>query len=374
MGLIRDKLVKVEEHVDQITHRARHYDGSVFVDTYEGHGASGQALLRGRVVENLPIRSTPDQSALKNARDMIQRYASKEVPGAQLAVTLGDTRQEVETNREGYYFCRMPFVASGQGGSLWSTLDVELLSPLGSEQQQVHFTSHVQVPDERAEFGVICDIDDTVIETRAQSLVAHAKTVLSHNAYTRHVFGGMPEFLSALAERRRVAINPLFFLSSSPWNLHRLFQKIFEINGVPRGTFFLKDYGLEREHFLKSDHTNYKSEHAERLMATYPKMNFVLIGDSGQQDVEVYTDLLRDYPDRIKACYIRDVSNDMRRGEIAKVFADLHRDDVNDVAVLCKDSVQMAAHAFSIGLINEQDLKRIERASRAKRLPRSEEP
>lgn len=374
MGSLRDLLVKGENKVDATRHELRDYDEPLFVDTYAGHGTPQKVKLRGRVVENLPIDASPDQGVAKNMADMLTRYASAEVPFAQVAVRCGGHRAEVEADEEGYYLCEMgwsPEQASAEAGSIWHEVVVELLAPHGEGQQQTCFESWAQIPDGRSRIGIICDIDDTVIETHAHSLLAHARTVLTRNAYTRQVFPGMPELLRALVTEGEQVVNPLFFLSASPWNLHRLFMKIFEFNEVPRGTFFLKDFGLEREHYFKSDHLNYKCEHAKLLIETYPDLDFVLLGDSGQQDMEIYSRLLREHPGRIRACYIRDVSDDLRRAEIAKAIAQLEQEELANVAVLCEESVQMAAHALSIGLITEQELASVEQASRKERSKRA---
>ncbi|MFN2396848.1 MAG: phosphatase domain-containing protein, partial [Bacteroidales bacterium] len=63
-------------------------------------------------------------------------------------------------------------------------------------------------------------------------------------------------------------------------------------------------------------------EKVEMLMNLYPGMNFILIGDSGQHDPELYAEVMEKYPGRVKAVYIREikqVSQQRRRLLEAKV-------------------------------------------------------
>ena len=375
MSLIRHALLRAENQLDAWRHANRDYaEQPIFVDAYEGHGANGSVLMRGRVLANLPIRSESDQGVLMNIRDMLKRYASDEVPHAQLALSVGEETVELETDREGYYATQFSWEPDEPGeGSIWHELPIELRSPKGAGQDEAQFTACFQYPDERAQLAVICDIDDTVIQTGAQHLWTHANSVLTNNPYTRKVFAGMPEFLRGLVERDGEVVNPMFFLSSSPWNLHRFFQKTFEIHRIPRGTFFLKDFGLEQDHFFKSGHGEHKAEHARMLMKTYPHLRFVLIGDSGQQDMEIYEEVIRESPDRIAACYIRDVTGYGRGKKITEKFKQIERDCGVSVGVFCHDSVHMATHASLHGLLDEGSLEEVERVARAERFSQLED-
>lgn len=374
MSRIRNALLRAEHHLDTWKHANRDYDKPIFVDAYEGHGADGSVLMRGRVLANLPIRTEADQGMLMNIRDMLRRYASDEVPYAKLDLSLPERTISLETDRDGYYSTEFSWKHDAPSeGSIWHDVTIELCSPTGKKQEDARFTAPFQYPDERAQLAVICDIDDTVIQTGAQHLWTHANSVLTNNPYTRKVFAGMPQFLQGLVQRDGEAVNPMFFLSSSPWNLHRFFQKTFEIHQVPRGTFFLKDFGLEEDHYFKSGHGQHKSEHARMLMKTYPDLKFVLIGDSGQQDMEIYEDVIRESPDRIAACYIRDVTGYGRGKKITEKFRQLERDCGVSVGVFCYDSVHMATHASLHGLLDEGCLEEVERVARAERFSQLED-
>src|SRR5690606_26265238 len=131
--------------------------------------------------------------------------------------------------------------------------------------------------------------------------------------------------------------------SSGPWNLYDLLVEFMEYNEIPSGPIFLQDYGLEPDRLLYADHLEHKIGAIERILSTYPDLPFVLIGDSGQHDPEVYAAAVEKFPGRIKAIYIRDVTVDARDEEIRGLADTLKSGNVP--MVLVSDSRAAADHA-----------------------------
>ena len=52
-----------------------------------------------------------------------------------------------------------------------------------------------------------------------------------------------------------------------------------------------------------------KHEQIEEILKIWPMRTFVLIGDSGERDPEIYADLMRRHPNQIRSIYIRNVSD-----------------------------------------------------------------
>jgi phosphatidate phosphatase APP1 len=84
---------------------------------------------------------------------------------------------------------------------------------------------------------------------------------------------------------------------------------------------FLKDYGIDEKRLIKSSHDEHKLAAIEAILAFYPGFKFLMIGDNGQRDVEIYTKAIEDYPDRVGAVFIRDVSGSCREGPKADLLA-----------------------------------------------------
>jgi phosphatidate phosphatase APP1 len=151
-------------------------------------------------------------------------------------------------------------------------------------------------------------------------------------------------------------MNPVFYVSKSPWNLYVPLVEYIEVQGLPAGPLLLRDFGLRMK-------KNHKTEAIESILYTYPNLQFILIGDSGEQDPEIYAALVQRFPQRIRAIYVRSVNQDPARiaaierliKEVAKTGCQL---------VLAPDCEPAAAHAAAEGLIQASEL----RAVRAERL------
>jgi phosphatidate phosphatase APP1 len=232
----------------------------------------------------------------------------------------------------------------------WRQVELELVGPLAHGQQECHATCPVLVPDPRANIGVISDIDDTVMHTGLTERAGMFRTTLLHNASTRLPFPGVGAFYRALHTGNGAVTRPVFYVSGSPWNLYDMIARFLEIQNLPPGPLFLKDWGIDEHKFIKEDTKRYKLARIDMLLATYPGLEFVLIGDSGQEDPEIYAEVIRRWPKRICAVYIRDVTRDPARDmavrELLQTLAD------HEVPAVLGDSTLAAASDAALrGLI-----------------------
>jgi phosphatidate phosphatase APP1 len=102
------------------------------------------------------------------------------------------------------------------------------------------------------------------------------------------------------------------YVSASPWQLYLPLAEFVRSNGFPAGTFYLKQFRLKDENFwsLFQNPEKYKPVVIEPLMKRFPHRKFVLVGDSGERDPEVYGALARRYPGQVTRIFIRDVTDD----------------------------------------------------------------
>jgi phosphatidate phosphatase APP1 len=313
---------------------------------YRGHGTTGELFLKGRVLEESGItRAGRDDAAWKNILNMARRFASDEVAGARVRASFEGLKVETTADVEGFFEVRLQLPEPLDGAGGWYRVELDLLSPPSPGGGKVRSTAHVLVP-RAARFGVISDLDDTVVHSRATNVLKMAWIVVRNNAHTRLPFEGVAAFYRALqlgADRR--ASNPIFYVSSSPWNIYDMLVDFLNVHGVPPGPLFLKDWSLG----VLGKHRDYKMGVIRRLLSTYEDLSFVLIGDSGEQDPEIYLQAVREHPGRITAIYIRDVTSVERDIEVRAMAAEARRLGTEMVAV--PDTALAAEHAASIGLI-----------------------
>lgn len=125
-----------------------------------------------------------------------------------------------------------------------------------------------------------------------------------------------------------------------------------ELNAIPAGPIFLRDLGVDTGKFIKSQGHGHKLERASQLIERFPQLRWVLLGDSGQADAELYAEAAHRFGDRIAAIYIRDVDPDADSRFDIGVDSHIERVSGTGVPMLrTGDSLAMAEHAASLGLV-----------------------
>jgi phosphatidate phosphatase APP1 len=317
--------------------------GPVKILPYRGYGTERGVTLKGRVLERRGItRSTQHDPALRNVINMARRFLSDPVSGARVRARFGSLETEVQADRGGFFEVRFEPPEPPPGP--WHPVELELSGPVvrGEESRA---TGRVLIP-RGAAFGIISDIDDTVVKSSATNWLKMAWISLLNNAHTRLPFDGVAEFYRALGRGPDGrSSNPIFYVSSSPWNIYDLLEEFMDVHGVPAGPLLLRDWDPAEW----GQHDGHKLAYIRRILTTYPELPFVLIGDSGQRDPEIYLQTVRENPGRVLAAYIRDVTTPERDAEVHSIAAAACELGVE--MVLVKDTATALRHALDRGLL-----------------------
>lgn len=278
------------------------------LDAYRGYGSPGGLVLRGRVLGALR-RTAPDpeHSRWQNLRQMASLFFTDEVVGV-LVIAPG-CGAEALSDEEGYVTLEVP----GTGAEGWQDVEVEIAGDSGS---RVPFRA--LVPRASARCGIISDIDDTMLETGAYSLVRNLWTTFTGSALTRRIFPDAVVLMDHLSDNGR---NPVYYVSSSPWNLHHFLDRVFERAGLQDGPMFLRDLGIDSDKFITGTHGDHKGSAIDRILAATPDLPFILMGDTGQHDAEVYLEACRRHPGRIRAVILREPGPGVDAGSRAAMEA-----------------------------------------------------
>ena len=333
--------------------------GPITIIPYRGYGDEGRALLRGRVLENRML-SKPDRedSVWRNLSTMIRRFTSEEIAGARVRIRYGGTETEALSDDEGYFQAELRFRDPQADGEVWQEARLELADGGVAGQGPVSVSGAVMTPGGRARFGVISDVDDTVLVSHVTTFLARLEVFFLRNAYTRKPFEGVAAFYRALQRGAGgQEYNPIFYVSSSPWNIYDLFEDFFRANGIPAGPFFLQDYGLEKDRLFALTLREHKRRSIEAILGFYDRLPFILIGDSGQKDAEIYARAAREFPGRVTAIYIRDVTPRRPHRALNELARDLQGEGVD--LLLVKDTLEAARHAVRRGFLTPQALESI---------------
>lgn len=329
-----------------------HDDEELLVVPYRGFATAQQLYLKGRVLENRGVRPAQDDDTLwENLVATYKRLNSDPIAHARLRLTFTTLVHEVVADAEGFFEVLLPLVSVPDCPDPWCVVEVELLTSEGAPARPASATGEVLSPPTQSQFGVISDIDDTVLQTDATNLLKMARVTFLRNARTRLPFEGIAGFYRALQQGTTPeTFNPIFYVSSSPWNLYDLLVDFMEVHAIPAGPLFLRDFDLSLRALVASGHHQHKLDQIDRLLTAYPTLPFVLIGDSGQEDPEIYFEAVRRYPGRIRAIYIRDVSLGERDGVIDQIIQETGLHEVEMLRV--PDTAAAAQHAADNGLID----------------------
>ena len=325
---------------------------------YDSFGARGRLLVHGRALRDEGLGApNPDDARWRNLMATVRRADADPISHAAVRVHAGRNTHDFVSDDEGFFqgwmsASELPAVDD------WVPITAELLSPV-PDPGSIRAQARVLFPASDPGLLIISDIDDTVLQSRATNLLAALSMVMLENAHTRLPFPGVAAFYRALrAGSSGTARNPTFYVSSSPWNLYDVITRFLELQEIPHGPLMLRDVDLNLGALSGRGHHSHKREMIRRVLTTYPTSPAVLIGDSGQQDPEIYRDVVDEFKGRIRAVYIRDVSGRPERSRIIRQLAEEVL-QAGSTLLLTPDTVSAASHAVELGLINPASLAEI---------------
>lgn len=329
--------------------RAPEHGRRLMAVPYLGFGNAGRIWLKGRLLDEADFREQSDlDTGWQNLVALYQRLESDEVADARVQARFAGAIHETRTDNGGYFSFDFATGAPLAGG--WHRVELEFPDNLQPDGAPLRASAEIRVPSAGARFGIISDIDDTVLWTNVTNKLNMALMLARTNHHTRKPFKGVAGFYRALRDGvGGNEDNPLFYVSSSPWHLYGPLVDFLKLQDIPLGPLLLRELSV-RQVLKLTEHGNHKLEQIERILNFYPGMQFVLIGDSGEQDPEIYAEVVRRHPGAVKMIYIRNVNPDPSRIDaLDRLIEEVSATGTQ--LVLSHDSVFAASHAAAEGLI-----------------------
>ena len=337
---------------------------------YRGYGNAVRAHVYGRVIEKRDIgASTDTDSVLKNLFNTYRRADSDPLPFAKVKIEYAGSTLEMKADNEGFFGGWIDLEKPLTANDEWREYKVELIPRVAADPAvaplPVKGSGEVLSATAATRFAVVSDLDDTVIQSRVSNFLQAARTVMLGNARTRLPFPGVAAFYEAL---RNGATgdekNPIFYVSSSPWNIYDVIAEFMDLQKIPKGPLVLRDWDIGWSSLSSARHFEHKTSVIRDLMQLYPALEFILIGDSGQHDPEIYRQIVSEFPKRVRAIYIRDVTRTVERSaSIQRLAAEVLA--ANSTLVLAEDTLGAASHAAEHGWISKDALPGVREEKRA---------
>jgi len=296
---------RIESAIDRhVGARLRRRGWTVRVEPYAGYGAPGwvrvmaRALLAAPIVEDedLPGAGSSAQAGERTAPALRgwRSFATAQVPGEVLEVAVGGRVHRVTTDRGGF-------------------VDVVLTADLTPGWHDVRITSkdgatatapvHVIGPDVR--YGIVSDIDDTVMVTRLPRPFVAAWNVFMRHENAREPVPGMSSLYSELLDGDDSL--PVVYLSTGAWNAAPTVGRFLREYRFPAGPMLMTDWGPTNSGWFRSGPTH-KITQLRRLMRELPHVRWVLVGDDGQRDPQIYAGAAQHHPGHVHAILIRQLT------------------------------------------------------------------
>jgi phosphatidate phosphatase APP1 len=322
--------------------------GGVVLEPYRGYGSRTEVSLIGRVFRQSRSNHAVSEEDLRSQlRDIGRRIARRAVANAVVTAQFCDTEERITTDRDGYFRIHLHPQSPPPADRAWHVMGLALEQP-----QAVQAQGQVFIPPEHCRYVVISDIDDTIMRTGVANKLKMLWRLFVQDAESRIAFPGVAALYQALyAGLSGDQANPMLYVSRAPWGIYDMLDEFFSLHGIPVGpVLFLREWGLSWKSPLPRKAEDHKRELIRNMLALYHDLPFILIGDSGQHDPEVYRQIVEEHPGRVLAVYIRNVSRDASRiREIEELATAVTA--AGSSLVLAADSVAMAEHAAKLGLV-----------------------
>ena len=285
------RAARIEDAVHRaLDSRVRRRGWHVTVVPYTGYGAPGWVRVMARV---LLTRRTPGRKRPAKLRGW-RSFTTLPVKDAVVIIDVGGQQQEARTDRTGFIDC----VVEGNLAPGWGFVR---MSTEGAEPVE----APIRIVDPKVRFGVVSDIDDTVMVTALPRPLLAAWNTFVLDEHARMAVPGMAVLYERLVNAAPGL--PVFYLSTGAWNVAPTLTRFLARHLYPSGPLLLTPWGPTADGWFRSGR-QHKLATLNRLATEFPTVRWLLIGDDGQHDKEIYAEFAGAHPDQVAAVMIRHLS------------------------------------------------------------------
>ena len=278
----------------------------IYIHVYVAFKFGNRNIIRGRVLQNRLISRKPQDGKLTNFIKFIRSLLTDEQEFYELSVLTENNIIQVTTDNDGYFICE--FI---NDSSTAITIEALNVSPLSID---------MAIINENAVFSIISDIDDTILQTGVTSFFKWKLLLntLFRNPWKRKSFQNISSVYNEITANYTQSVSNIFYISNSPWNLQPYLMHFLRANKFPDGQLILRDASLS---LTKTEDIDRQNKYLEvmRILNLDNQHRFILIGDSGEIDADIYLKVAEEFPDRIIGIFIRDLEDEKRRKRILQI-------------------------------------------------------
>lgn len=296
---------RLEDRVDAaLAYVLRRRGWTVRVVGYAGYGTHGSVRVLARTLLASPTvrqHDLPDAGAGaqtgEHPADPVRGWRSfltAPVAGAPVTVTIGGRTHELTTDRGGY----LDAVVASDLEPGWHDITLESLDGART-------TARVVVVGAEPTVGIVSDIDDTVMVTRLPRPLVAAWNVFVRHENAREAVPGMARLYREIRAAR--PDSPVVYLSTGAFNAAPAIGRFLRRHDYPAGPLLLTDWGPTNTGLFRSGQ-RHKVAQLRRLFTELPQVRWILVGDDGQHDPQIYAGAVTRHADRVEAVLIRQLT------------------------------------------------------------------
>jgi phosphatidate phosphatase APP1 len=293
------RAARIEDAIHKVLERRLRRRGwKVAVTAYTGYGAAateerpGWVRVLGRV---LLARIDPKPGKrLKKLRGW-RSFTAMSVMDAVVHIEAGGQACEVRCDRGGF----IDVVVEADLAPGWATVTLQ-------SEDSAPVEAPIRIIDPAAtRIGIVSDVDDTVMVTTLPRPLLAAWNTFVLDEHARASVPGMAVLYERLVNANPGA--PVFYLSTGAWNVAATLTRFLSRHLYPAGPLLLTDWGPQPDRFFRSGQAHKRASLA-RLAEEFPGIRWLLVGDDGQHDPEIYAEFAAERPDSVAAVAIRHLS------------------------------------------------------------------
>ncbi len=324
----------------------------LIIEPYRGYASSRKLYIRGRILAHKKIVVEQQENFINTFMDNFKRFDSNEIPNVPLTLNFHSKSYEIKSDREGFFLLNEDHGPPLGDIARWEHIDIKTsnLTTHKWTNQHARTQGEILIPSANAQYGVISDIDDTILKTNVSVMAKAIHNTLFKNPYDRHQLMGMSTWIQGFQQSK----NPIFYVSKSPRNIFNYLSQFLIINQFPKGPILLRDFGRQGTIRAK-DSPGHKKEEIVRILLAYPHLKFILIGDIAGDDPMIYHEVQSEFQNSILAIYIRDIKHRRKQKKFSKW---LDNRSFPNLFVM-KNAWEGAHHAHDQGWISNGTLQKM---------------
>jgi phosphatidate phosphatase APP1 len=279
---------------------------------YRGYANSQEVVVSGHVFRRYPSsKDIYDRKGFRYIRSVFRLFTVKTVANARIRFQFGDMEAETRTLEDGYFRFSLPLDEPLKSG--WHKFLVTVDDQIDGKPVNLVRQDMLLVPSQGG-YTIISDIDDTFLISYSSNMLKKLYVMLTRNVESRLPFEDVVKHYQLLSlagkTEDNAGKNTFFYVSSSEWNLYDYINRFIVKHDLPVAVLKLKKIKDNLGDFLRtgSGSHQHKQTKIEHIITFYPQHSFILLGDDSQHDPVIYENIVKIFPQNIRAIYIRQTS------------------------------------------------------------------